>query len=86
MISYTAASDDVGNLYETQDAKFSYDEEGNLVEKVENNNGDTWKYEDYGNGMMTKVMKPDKTEVTFKYDALGRRIEKCSEGKATHFV
>lgn len=31
-------------------------------------------------------MKPDKTEVTFKYDALGRRVEKSSEGKATHFV
>ncbi|WP_342503649.1 RHS domain-containing protein [Lysinibacillus sp. FSL L8-0126] len=94
--------DDVGNLYETKekkdrvysagsrlletkDARFSYDEEGNLVEKVEHN-GDTWKYEFYGNGMMAKVMKPDKTEITFKYDALGRRIEKCSEGKATHFV
>ncbi|PKU51897.1 RHS repeat domain-containing protein, partial [Lysinibacillus fusiformis] len=94
--------DDVGNLYETKDkkdrvygagsrlletkdAQFSYDEEGNLVEKVEHN-GDTWKYEFYGNGMMAKVMKPDKTEITFKYDALGRRIEKCSEGKATHFV
>ncbi|KUF34088.1 RHS repeat domain-containing protein [Lysinibacillus sp. F5] len=94
--------DDVGNLYETKekkdrvygagsrlletkDARFSYDEEGNLVEKVEHN-GDTWKYEFYGNGMMAKVMRPDKTEITFKYDALGRRIEKCSEGKATHFV
>ncbi|CAM5203397.1 hypothetical protein LSPH26S_03192 [Lysinibacillus sphaericus] len=94
--------DDVGNLYETKDkkdrvygagsrlletkdAKFSYDEEGNLVEKVEHN-GDTWKYEYYGNGMMAKVMKPDNTEVTFKYDALGRRIEKCSEGRATYFV
>ncbi|MEK5487381.1 RHS repeat domain-containing protein [Lysinibacillus sp. FSL M8-0355] len=94
--------DDVGNLYETKekkdrvygagsrlletkDARFSYDEEGNLVEKVEHN-GDTWKYEFYGNGMMAKVMKPDKTEIKFKYDALGRRIEKCSEGKATHFV
>ena len=94
--------DDVGNLYETkdksdrvygagsrlletQDAKFSYDEEGNLVEKVEKN-GDTWKYEYYGNGMMSKVIKPDNTEVTFKYDALGRRIEKRSEDKATQFV
>ncbi|WP_347722648.1 RHS repeat domain-containing protein [Lysinibacillus capsici] len=87
--------DDVGNLYEakdkkdrvygaggrllaTQDAEFSYDEEGNLIEKVENN-GDTWKYEYYGNGMMSKVIKPDNTEVTFKYDSLGRRIEKISE-------
>ncbi|WP_432702810.1 RHS repeat domain-containing protein [Lysinibacillus sphaericus] len=94
--------DDVGNLYEakdkkdrvygagsrlleTKDAKFSYDEEGNLVEKVEKN-GDTWKYEYYGNGMMSKVIKPDNTEVTFKYDSLGRRIEKSSEDKATHFV
>ena len=80
--------DDVGNLYETKektdrvygagsrlletrDAKFFYDEEGNLVEKVEKN-GDTWKYEYYGNGMMSKVIRPDNKEVTFKYDSLGR--------------
>ena len=94
--------DDVGNLYETKDkkdrvygagsrlletrdAKFFYDEEGNLVEKVEKN-GDTWKYEYNGNGMMSKVIKPDKTEVTFKYDALGRRIEKCSHERTMRFV
>jgi len=94
--------DDVGNLYETKektdrvygagsrlletrDAKFSYDEEGNLVQKVEKN-GDTWKYEYYGNGMMSKVIRPDKTEVTFKYDSLGRRIEKSSDEKTMRFV
>ena len=94
--------DDVGNLYETKekkdrvygagsrlletkDAKFSYDEEGNLVEKVEKN-GDTWKYEYYSNGMMAKVIKPDNTEVTFKYDSLGRRIEKRSDEKIMRFV
>ncbi|QTB12162.1 hypothetical protein J2B92_14785 [Lysinibacillus sphaericus] len=36
--------------------------------------------------LMAKVIKPDNTEVTFKYDSLGRRIEKSSEDKATHFV
>ncbi|MFY0519801.1 RHS repeat domain-containing protein [Lysinibacillus sp. UGB7] len=94
--------DDVGNLYETKEktdrvygagsrlletkeATFSYDEEGNLVQKVEKN-GDTWKYEYYGNGMMSKVIKPDKTEVTFKYDSLGRRIEKSSDDKTIQFV
>ncbi|MEK5039315.1 RHS repeat-associated core domain-containing protein [Sporosarcina sp. FSL K6-3457] len=94
--------DDVGNLYETKektdrvygagsrlletkDAKFSYDEEGNLVQKVEKN-GDTWQYEYTGNGMMSKVIKPDQTEVTFKYDSLGRRIEKSSNEKTTRFV
>ncbi|WP_185807718.1 RHS repeat domain-containing protein [Lysinibacillus telephonicus] len=94
--------DEVGNLYETReksdrvygpgsrlletkDAKFTYDEEGNLIKKVENN-GDTWKYEYYGNGMMSKVIKSDKIEVTFKYDSLGRRIEKSSDEKTMRFV
>ncbi|WP_285398406.1 RHS repeat-associated core domain-containing protein [Lysinibacillus sp. fls2-241-R2A-57] len=35
---------------------------------------------------MAKVIRPDNTEVTFKYDSLGRRIEKCSEEKTTSFV
>ena len=94
--------DDVGNLYETKEktdrvygagsrllktreATFSYDKEGNLVQKVKKN-GDNWKYEYYGNGMMSKVIKPDKEEVTFKYDSLGRRIEKCSAEKTMKFI
>ncbi|MEC1180000.1 RHS repeat-associated core domain-containing protein [Metasolibacillus meyeri] len=94
--------DEVGNLYETQDktdriygvgsrlletreAKFAYDEEGNLIQKVESN-GDTWHYAYFGNGMMSKVIRPDNTEVTFKYDALGRRIEKSSSEKTMSFV
>ncbi|MFT9820081.1 hypothetical protein [Lysinibacillus sp. NPDC056185] len=94
--------DDVGNLYETKEktdrvygagsrlletkeATFSYDDEGNLVQKVEKN-GDTWEYEYNGNGMMSKVVRPDKTEITFKSDSLGRRIEKSSDEKTTCFV
>ncbi|QPQ30165.1 RHS repeat domain-containing protein [Lysinibacillus sp. JNUCC 51] len=99
--------DDVGNLYETKEktdrvygvgsrlletreATFSYDEEGNLVQKVEKN-GDTWKYEYNGNGMMAKVVCYSQNqsvlkEVMFKYDPLGRRIEKHSNEKTTRFV
>ncbi|MFE3577281.1 RHS repeat domain-containing protein [Lysinibacillus sp. NPDC059133] len=98
--------DDVGNLYETKEkidrvygagsrlletkeTTFSYDDEGNLVQKVEKN-GDTWKFEYYGNGMMSKAIlfsqgKPIK-EVKFKYDSLSRRIEKACDGRATHFI
>ena len=36
--------------------------------------------------MMSKVIKPDNTEVTFKYDSLGRRIEKRSDEKTMSFV
>ncbi|MFT9820102.1 hypothetical protein [Lysinibacillus sp. NPDC056185] len=37
-------------------------DEGNLIQKMEKN-GDTWKYEYNGNGLMSKVVRPDKTEV-----------------------
>lgn len=40
----------------------------------------------YGNGLMSKVLRPDNTEVTFKYDSLGRRIEKKSDEKIKWFV
>ena len=41
-------------LLETKEATFSYNDEGNLVQKIEKNGG-TWNYEYYGNGMMSKV-------------------------------
>ena len=100
--------DDVGNLYETKEktdrvygagsrlletkeATFSYDDEGNLVQKVEKN-GDTWKYDYDGNGMMSKVVFLSQNNstlnkaITFKYDPLGRRVEKNLEGKTNCYV
>ena len=49
-------------------------------------NGNTWAYEYYDNGMMSKVIKPDQTEFTYKYDSLGRWIEKRSDEKNMQFV
>ncbi|MEK4171428.1 RHS repeat-associated core domain-containing protein [Lysinibacillus sp. FSL L8-0312] len=78
-------------LLETKEATFSYDDEGNLIQKVERT-GDAWEYEYDGNGMMSKVVFLSKNNstlnkvITFKYDPLGRRVEKNCEGKATHFV
>ena len=36
--------------------------------------------------MLKKVILPDKSEVTFKYDALGRRIEKIYNNTVTRWV
>ncbi|MBD5465423.1 MAG: hypothetical protein HDR22_06340 [Lachnospiraceae bacterium] len=60
----------------TKGNEYFYDEEGNLAKKVEPN-GDTWSYLYFGNGMLRKVIRPDKSGVSFKYDPLGRRIEKA---------
>lgn len=116
------ASDDAGNIYETEDksdriygagsrlekskvdtkelrnvfqggkdslvtkgTEFEYDAEGNLIRKTEAG-GNVWQYEYYGNGMLSKVTCPDGSEVTFKYDSLGRRIEKKTPEKTIKFV
>ncbi|WP_051107662.1 RHS repeat-associated core domain-containing protein [Paenibacillus fonticola] len=95
-------SDDVGNLYSTghrtdrkyglggrllefEGTKYSYDEEGNLIEKLDPD-GTRWRYAYYGNGMMSKVVRPDGKEVIFTYDSLGRRIEKHFDGVVHCYV
>ncbi len=59
----------------TKGSEYFYDEEGNLAKKTEPN-GATWTYFYFGNGMLKKVIKPDQSSVSFKYDPLGRRIKK----------
>jgi RHS repeat-associated protein len=78
-----------GKLLATQDARFVYDDEGNLVKKIVTAmpaGSATWEYEWYGNGMLKKVTRPDGRQVTFRYDPLGRRIEKEHNGRLTRFV
>ncbi|WP_223275763.1 RHS repeat-associated core domain-containing protein [Paenibacillus elgii] len=74
-----------GRLLEFNGTKYSYDEEGNLTEKIDPD-GTHWRYEYYGNNMMSKVIRPDGQEVTFTYDSLGRRIEKHFNGVVHCYV
>jgi len=64
---------------------YRYDPEGNLLEKREPS-GRVWHYAWEASGMLAKVTRPDGTEVTFAYDALGRRIHKTYRGQTTHWV
>ncbi|SFF06486.1 RHS repeat-associated core domain-containing protein [Chitinophaga sp. CF118] len=78
-----------GKLEESSDTRFIYDEEGNLLRKIMTATpvgGATWEYEWYGNGMLRKVIRPDGKTVEFRYDPLGRRIEKQYNGKLTRFL
>ncbi len=94
--------DAVGNLFKTIDRKdreygkggqlkkangwsYGYDEEGNLIKK-EHVGGDVWKYEWNDAGMLMKVIRPDNEEVSFSYDALGRRLSKQFKNTITKFV
>ena len=48
--------------------------------------GAGWRYDWQSDGMLSRVVRPDGKEVSFTYDAMGRRTEKTYEGITTHFV
>ena len=48
--------------------------------------GTGWRYYWQSDGMLARVVRPDGKEVSFAYDALGRRIRKSFAGTTTHFV
>ena len=74
-----------GQLVKTQNWEYKYDEFGNLVRKKDKH-GATWRYEWNAAGMLERVKRPDAQEVSFRYDALGRRMEKRFSNVVTRWV
>ena len=74
-----------GQLVKTRDWEYKYDREGNLIRKRDKH-GATWRYEWNAAGMLARVKRPDAREVLFRYDALGRRIEKTFGNVVTRWV
>ena len=74
-----------GRLLKSETATYSYDGEGFLITKQQKN-GNEWRYQWNAAGMLEKVVRPDATEVLFKYDSLGRRIEKHYRKTITKWV
>ena len=90
-----------GQLREDRKWRYYYDSHGNLVLKTmrrmePSHNAEAqdeflaWQSGDYaymwqGNGMLRSVTRPDGKTVTFRYDALGRRIEKVFDGRVYRY-
>ena len=91
-----------GQLREDRKWRYYYDSHGNLVLKTMRRSGPSldvgmwdkflaWQSGDYaytwqGNGMLRSVTRPDGKTLTFKYDALGRRIEKVFDGRVYRYL
>ena len=91
-----------GQLREDRKWRYYYDSHGNLVLKTMRRAGPSlktgmwdkflaWQSGDYaytwqGNGMLRSVTRPDGKTVTFRYDALGRRIEKVFDGRVYRYL
>lgn len=74
-----------GQVLEAGNARYQYDPEGNLIEKITPDGG-TWRYNWNAAGMLKEVIRPDGEMVAYSYDALKRRISKKFKGKTTYWV
>lgn len=73
-----------GKLVAKGGTQYSYDEEGNLIQKS-TPEGD-WAFQWNGNCSLREVLRPDGRAVTFEYDALGRRTAKIFQSRLTRWV
>jgi RHS repeat-associated protein len=72
-------------LVKSRDCRYQYDEEGNLISKIDAT-GKNWCYHWSANGTLTAVTLPDGNQVSFRYDALGRRTAKIYNGRITRWI
>ncbi len=87
-----------GQLKKDDKAAYDYDAEGNLIRKTvfkadNSKHVGEWFYQWYGNGMLKTVTTPKRKQITFEYDALGRRTAKIvssplagQEASITRFI
>lgn len=81
-----------GRLEKKGSWRYKYDTDGFLVEKYKESSGlfrkrkDHWKYEWNAAGMLQTVTRPDKVQVHFTYDSLGRRLSKTFKNTITKWV
>lgn len=78
--------DDANRLLEDDDFTYVYDADGNLVGKTAKDTGAVTSYAYDAQDQLVGIDRPDGTVVTYRYDALGRRVEKNVDGAVTRFV
>lgn len=86
-LSTTHNHDDLNRLSEDDQFSYTYDNNGNLqtkTNKVAPTEVTTYHWD--AQDQLIQIDRPDTTTVTYKYDGLGRRIEKNVDGTITRFV
>ncbi len=79
--------DDLNRLLEDDQFTYTYDANGNLETKTDKASPtDVTTYHWDAQDQLIQVDLPDGSTVTYKYDGLGRRIEKAVAGSVTRYV
>ena len=83
---------DGGRMEQDGEWHSEYDADGNLKERYRgtgkwlDGKRERWRYRWNADGSLAKVVRPDKREVEFTYDALGRRLSKAFGTTVTRWV
>ena len=81
-----------GRLEKKGSWNYKYDADGFLIEKYKGSSSifrskkDHWQYQWNDAGMLQTVTRPDKLQVHFTYDALGRRLSKTFKSTTTKWL
>jgi RHS repeat-associated protein len=78
--------DKANRLLEDETFLYQYDPRGNLISKEDKETNDTTIYTYDPENRLIRADLPDGTVATYRYDALGRRIEKDVDGAITKYV
>ena len=85
-LSATHAYDGANRLLEDDEFTFTYDANGNLAAKTVKSNGALTTYTFDTQNQLVQIAFPNGTIASYRYDALGRRIEKNPGGTITRYV
>jgi RHS repeat-associated protein len=86
-LSSTHNHDDLNRLLEDDSFTYTYDNNGNLATKTNKANPtEVTTYHWDAQDQLIQIDRPNSTTVTYKYDGLGRRIEKNVVGTLTRYV
>ena len=80
-----AVFDNANRLIEDQEYTYDYDNNGNLIEKTNKSTLEVTQYTYDAENRLIQIDKPGMT-ATYRYDGLGRRIEKNVNGAITRYV
>lgn len=85
-LSSTHRYDDANRLLEDAAHNYSYNAAGMLVQKVEKASGRATAFAYDAEGQLTRITFHDGGTAAYKYDGLGRRVEKNVRGQVTRYV
>ncbi len=78
--------DAANQLLEDDRFTYQYDVVGNLIAKTEKSTGAATGYQYDAQHQLTRIDFPDGSSATYRYDVMGRRIEKSVNGLVTRYI